>query len=183
MFRRILVALDDSSAARRGLRAAMALAVDQRAILLAVCVVDDRALLPALDATYVPATLLQSWRDAAQVRARKTLARAEAFARTCGIPCKPVLVETSGSAIADAILEQAQRLRADVIVMGTHGRRGLRRLLMGSDAEAVLREAQVPVLLVRGAYPAVRSHRAPKRLSASGRPVKRRAARARTAPR
>jgi len=48
------------------------------------------------------------------------------------------------------ILEQAKGWHADVIVMGTHGRRGIFRLAMGSDAEQVVRGATVPVLLVRG---------------------------------
>jgi hypothetical protein len=48
------------------------------------------------------------------------------------------------------ILEQAKQWQADVIVMGTHGRRGIFRLAMGSDAEQVVRGAAIPVLLVRG---------------------------------
>lgn len=48
-----------------------------------------------------------------------------------------------------AIIEQARKLSADLIVMGTHGRRGLRRLTLGSDAEMVLRSSPVPVLMVR----------------------------------
>jgi hypothetical protein len=62
-----------------------------------------------------------------------------------------VLVEARAATVAHVIVQQAQKLKADVIVMGTHGRRGLRRALMGSDAEAVVREAGVPVVLVRGA--------------------------------
>jgi nucleotide-binding universal stress UspA family protein len=49
-----------------------------------------------------------------------------------------------------AIAEAARESEADLIVMGTHGRRGIRRLLMGSDAELVLRTSAVPVLFVRG---------------------------------
>ena len=60
-----------------------------------------------------------------------------------------MLVESRGHSVADTILEQARKTKADVIVLGTHGRRGLSRILMGSDAEAVVREARVPVLLVR----------------------------------
>jgi nucleotide-binding universal stress UspA family protein len=48
------------------------------------------------------------------------------------------------------IVEQAEQWPADLLVMGTHGRRGLRRLALGSDAEMVVRGARVPVLLVRG---------------------------------
>jgi nucleotide-binding universal stress UspA family protein len=51
--------------------------------------------------------------------------------------------------VADAILEQVRLSDCKLIVMGTHGRRGMRRLAMGSDAELVLRASPVPVLLVR----------------------------------
>jgi nucleotide-binding universal stress UspA family protein len=51
--------------------------------------------------------------------------------------------------VADAILKSAKKLRADLIVIGTHGRRGGARLIMGSDAENVVRQSNVPVLLIR----------------------------------
>jgi nucleotide-binding universal stress UspA family protein len=60
-----------------------------------------------------------------------------------------VLLETLGHRVAELIIKQAKKWRADVIVLGTHGRRGLARVLMGSDAEIVVRESPVPVLLVR----------------------------------
>jgi nucleotide-binding universal stress UspA family protein len=59
--------------------------------------------------------------------------------------------ETVGGAAADAIVREAKKQRADLIVLGTHGRRGMRRMVMGSDAEEVVRTARVPVLLVKGA--------------------------------
>ena len=52
--------------------------------------------------------------------------------------------------VADQVMEEAAAWRADLIVIGTHGRRGVRRLILGSDAEQVLRSAHIPVLLVRG---------------------------------
>jgi nucleotide-binding universal stress UspA family protein len=51
--------------------------------------------------------------------------------------------------VCDMILEEARQSGAELIVMGTHGRRGLSRVALGSDAELVLRESSVPVLLVR----------------------------------
>jgi nucleotide-binding universal stress UspA family protein len=59
------------------------------------------------------------------------------------------LVETIGGRTADFIVDQAKQWPADLIVTGTHGRRGLPRLALGSDAEFVLRTAPVPVLFVR----------------------------------
>jgi nucleotide-binding universal stress UspA family protein len=65
------------------------------------------------------------------------------------VQARTVLVETLAGPAADAIVAEAKKWKADLIVMGTHGRRGVRRLVMGSDAEQVLRETPVPVLLVR----------------------------------
>jgi nucleotide-binding universal stress UspA family protein len=62
-----------------------------------------------------------------------------------------VLDDTLGGRISDRVLAQAQQWPAQLIVIGTHGRRGVGRLLLGSDAEQVLRQAPVPVLLVRAA--------------------------------
>jgi K+-sensing histidine kinase KdpD len=79
---------------------------------------------------------------------------------------KAVLAESRGGTIADAILSQARKAKADLIVIGTHGRRGLSRVLMGSDAEAVVRESRVPVLLVRSPQRAPRK-RAPAKKAAT----------------
>jgi nucleotide-binding universal stress UspA family protein len=68
-----------------------------------------------------------------------------------GLSINPILVDSHGHSVAHHILRQCRKLKADVIVMGTHGHRGLRRLVMGSDAENVVREADVPVVLVRSA--------------------------------
>ena len=61
------------------------------------------------------------------------------------------LIESIGGVACDIAVEQAKEWGADLIVMGTHGRRGFRRFVMGSDAEGVLRSATAPVLLVRSA--------------------------------
>lgn len=65
-----------------------------------------------------------------------------------GVKAEPALAEGRGRLVSDVILDDAKKWRADLIVMGTHGHRGFKRLLLGSDAERVLRDAPVPVLLV-----------------------------------
>ena len=60
-----------------------------------------------------------------------------------------LMPEIIGGTAAVEITRQARRARADLIVIGTHGRRGLKRLALGSDAEQVVRNSPVPVLLVR----------------------------------
>ena len=80
---------------------------------------------------------------------KKILAQAEQEAASAGVQCKTMLVETLGLPVAEVILGQVKATSADLIVLGTHGRRGLKRIVMGSVAEGVLRESTVPVLLVR----------------------------------
>ena len=150
MFQQVLVAVDGSPTGNRGLKAAIGLAADQKASLAIVHVVDDMASVSYVgDMGYVPADYVDRLLDDLRRNGRKLLGKAEALARASGVDAKTVLAETRGGSIADAIVGQARKLRADVIVLGTHGRRGLTRVLMGSDAEAVLRESRVPVLLVR----------------------------------
>ena len=81
---------------------------------------------------------------------KAVLGKAERVVREHALEPESVLLESSGGGAADLIVEQAKQWKADLIVMGTHGRRGLRRLALGSDAELVVRSSPVPVLLLRG---------------------------------
>jgi nucleotide-binding universal stress UspA family protein len=98
---------------------------------------------------YVPAAyydqIFQSLREAGL----KVLDQAAAAVRRADLSCEQKLVEIAGARVADEIVNQAKQWSADLIVMGTHGRRGLKRLALGSDAELVLRSSSTPVLLVR----------------------------------
>jgi len=154
MFKRILVAVDDSAPARRALEAAAQLAADQRAELLIVHVVDE---LSYLRAQYKSTTApyVRAYAGALRAGGRRILEDAKAVARSRRIACETVLAPSKGASVARTILAQARALRADVIVLGTHGRRGVERLLLGSDAEAVLRESPIPVLTVRAQEPVV----------------------------
>jgi nucleotide-binding universal stress UspA family protein len=69
--------------------------------------------------------------------------------RGAGVDADSRLVESLGAEAGECIIEQANSWPADLIVCGTHGRRGIRRIVMGSDAEYVLRHSPVPVLMVR----------------------------------
>jgi len=150
MFKRILVAIDGSPTSNRGLKVALALAKEQNASLYVVHVVDDMAISLGLDGgIYVPADYVEGLVERLRGGGRKVLAAAQKVAQKDGQTIKPVLAETLGESVAHAILAEVKKSRADLIVLGTHGRRGLSRLVMGSDAEAVLRETGVPVLLVR----------------------------------
>jgi nucleotide-binding universal stress UspA family protein len=151
MFKQVLVAVDGSLTGNRGLRTAIGLASDQKAPLAIVHVIDDMTSVSYVgDIGYVPGAFIDKVLDDLRANGRKILDKAVALASDAGVEARPLLVEAKGGSIADAILAQARKVRADVIVLGTHGRRGLRRVVMGSDAEAIVRDARVPVLLVRG---------------------------------
>lgn len=151
MFRRILVPIDGSPPSKRGLEEAIALAKDQAARLCLLHVVDEMLMMPAFDGSmYVPVDYRDDFIKAMREGGKKLLAEAEATVRRRHVKADAVLLETLGRRVADLVVKQAKKWRADVIVLGTHGRRGLSRVLMGSDAEMVVRESPVPVLLVRG---------------------------------
>lgn len=150
MFDRILVAIDGSATSQRGLEAAIGLASSQNGTLTIVHVVNDMSAVAQVgDSSYVPAAYVDDMLDEMRKTGSEVLAKASALARDGGVEPVERLVESKGGTIADAILAEAKKSRADVIVLGTHGRRGLQRMVMGSDAESVLRESRVPVMLVR----------------------------------
>lgn len=168
MFNHVLVAVDGSPTGNRGLKAAIGLASNQAAALTIMHVVDDMKSVSYIgDMGYVPAMYIDTLLEDLRVNGGKILAKAEAAARESGVAPKKLLVETKGGSVADAILAQARKVRADVIVLGTHGRRGLRRVVLGSDAEAVLRESRVPVMLVRTLARSASPARAEARKSAA----------------
>ena len=150
MFRRILVPIDGSPTSNRGLEQAIALSSDPSARLCLLHVVDELVVTQGFDGTaYIPENYIERFMEALRKDGGKLLARAEARAKKSNVKVETVLLETLGHRVSELIIKQAKKWRADVIVLGTHGRRGLSRLLMGSDAEMVVREAPVPVLLVR----------------------------------
>jgi nucleotide-binding universal stress UspA family protein len=145
MYAKILVPIDGSATAKRGLDEAIKIAKDQGSQMRLVHVVNEFI----LDQTYAPGIYFNSVIETLREAGKSILAEALASARQQGVVCDDVLVETIGGIAANLILEQASLWPADLIVMGTHGRRGVARLTLGSDAEHVIRAATVPVMLVR----------------------------------
>lgn len=145
MYRRILVPVDGSTTAARGLREAIRLAKDQRARIRLVHVVDETMILGTAELGVDIRPLLA--RIARTGRA--VLDRARRSVEKSGIRVETAIYESARAGAADAILRDARRWGADIIVVGTHGRRGVRRLVLGSDAEQIVRLSPVPVLLVR----------------------------------
>lgn len=167
MFKCIMVTLDGGATANAGLKLALDLARDQHARLVGLHVIDDRAILSNLDEGHLPAKYLDRMYAGLRQQGEDVLAKAKKTARAAGVDMTPLVAEASGRTVAHAILAQAKKAKADVIVMGTHGRRGLSRIVMGSDAEAVLHETQVPVLLVRGGATSATRSRPRKRAPAA----------------
>jgi len=147
MFKRILVPIDGSGPSRAGLERAIAFAKNQNARLRLLHVVDENGVVQSMEPTMNIGELL----DSLVAEGRKILAAAAATAKKHGVKADTVLYEVLIGRVADRIVREAAKWHADVIVMGTHGRRGIGRLVMGSDAENVLRQSPVPVLLVRSA--------------------------------
>jgi nucleotide-binding universal stress UspA family protein len=147
MYERILVPIDGGATSQRGLEEAIALAKRLGSTLHLLNVVDARLLIAEVSAFAPPGQLLDDWRAAGE----KLLADAVVLARSRGITADSALLCDPGLRVCDLILKEAASAGVGLIVMGTHGRRGLSRLTLGSDAELVLRESPVPVLLVRAA--------------------------------
>ena len=144
-YKRILVPVDGSRTSTAGLREALRLAKNQHARLRLLHVVDEMIIFNTPEGSINLAPLLK----ALDRYGKRLLRKAEKLAFSRGIKAESELWENAGARIADVITGRAKRWRADLIVMGTHGRRGVNRMLLGSDAELVVRNAAAPVLLVR----------------------------------
>jgi nucleotide-binding universal stress UspA family protein len=146
-YSRILGAVDGSAASSKGLREAIRLARVERARLFIVHVVDEFQAFTAMDGMAAASAVdLVPW---LREEGKRVLARAVGVALKQKVKATGILREMIGGPAAGPIVREARKARADLIVLGTHGRRGVRRLVLGSDAEQVVRTASVPVLLVR----------------------------------
>ncbi|QRR10164.1 universal stress protein [Burkholderia sp. MS455] len=146
MYERIFAALDDSRGARLALDEAITLARASGGLVVAVCVVSDTPQPTNIDSGYVDRI------DPGGVgadRAATAVADAETAFRLCGVRGTAQTIDACGENVASVLARAAADCDADLIVMGTHGRRGVRRALLGSVAESLLRTADRPVLLVR----------------------------------
>jgi nucleotide-binding universal stress UspA family protein len=145
MYQRILVPVDGSPTSSRGLAEAVKLAVDQRARLLLLHVMSEAYINAVLLGGLYNGDLLERLHTEGQT----ILDEARAKALAAGLEAETQFLEHASTQVGEGIVAEAVRWRADLIVMGTHGRRGVSRAIMGSDAEYVLRHTPVPVLLLR----------------------------------
>jgi nucleotide-binding universal stress UspA family protein len=144
MYQRIMVAVDGSETSQRGLAEAIKLAKDQKATLAIVHVID-------IVIARSGGQFLSGYTEATRAFARNAIEQAQKTAQAAGL--EPELrtpeVVTAGYHVADTVAEEARTWRADLLVVGTHGRRGVSKLLLGSVAEGIVRLAPCPLLLIR----------------------------------
>ena len=144
MFKHILVALDGSDCSHKALDIAVKLAKEQGA-LCTICTVVD-IVSAATSMTFATGDIVNEWIATLNQEARRV--ESEAIAKYSG---SSVTIETQvlEGYPSSALLDVAKEKSVNLIVMGSHGRSGLKRLWLGSVAESVVREATIPVLIVR----------------------------------
>jgi nucleotide-binding universal stress UspA family protein len=145
IYKRILVAVDGSATAKAGLEEAIRLAKDQGATLGLLHVVDEMSVFQWPDGAMSAGVTIEILKKGGE----EIMEKIAASTRKKGLEPDTKVIESIGTRVADVVVAHAKRWKADLIVMGTHGRRGINRMFMGSDAELTVRNSPVPVLLVR----------------------------------
>lgn len=146
MYKHILVAVDGSPISKRALKEAIKLAQTLQAELRIVHVIDEFAFSWDTEFAQMEATLVYIHEAGKRILEAATK---EARDMNIKVESKLLEIETPDMRVGELIAQEAANVNADLIVLGTHGRRGFSRLLLGSVAETVVRVAIPPVLLVR----------------------------------
>ena len=148
MYKKILVAMDGSETAYLALDEAIKIAKELGAVIRVIGVVDELGLIPSTEfGAY--GDLAESIRDS--LRKDLDLASSRAIAAGVDVDTRLLRTDIDAARIPEAIENAAKEWPADIIVIGTHGRRGFNHLLLGSVAEALIRLSTKPVLLIRSA--------------------------------
>jgi len=147
MFKRIIVAIDGSRTSRHAFDTALDLAVTHQAVVQPYYVVESGPMymdVPGYDPSVLQKGLTEQGATVAREAAEAMKAR--------GVAGDIVTVEaTVSDDVASLIIGAARAFNADLLVMGTHGRKGFKRMILGSVAERCLRQASLPVLLIPSA--------------------------------
>lgn len=150
MYQRILVPVDGSATSMLGLDEAVKLAKLTGGRVRLIHVVNE---MPFVFEAEGYSDMSADLRRILKADGQRILDEARKRVEANGLPVDEELVEGLESRIGECVSEQIKAWHADVVVLGTHGRRGARRMFLGSDAELIVRTATVPVLLVRGDPP------------------------------
>jgi nucleotide-binding universal stress UspA family protein len=146
MFKNILIPTDGSELSQRAVNFGIELAKLHQGRITGIHVIPDYHLLIAYEGAFDPVTE-ERIEEEAKTRAENYLTFVRGSAGTAGVPCE-TLCETSDHPY-DAILKAAEARKCDLIVMTSHGRKGLAAVLLGSETRKVLTHAKIPVLIVR----------------------------------
>ena len=147
MFKRILVATDGSTLSKKAVTSAIALAVRHDADLVALTVV------PRYPKSYFDGAMSYSPEDIGRIekqwseKARTMLDTVKARAEQSGVRIKTATANSD--LVAESIVAAAKKHKSDLIVMASHGRKGIKRLLLGSETQHVLTHSALPVLVLR----------------------------------
>ncbi|MFM8866259.1 MAG: universal stress protein [Limnohabitans sp.] len=141
-FQKILVPVDGSSTSAKALDYALQLARDNHSQVRAMHAIDELGYLSGYEYS---GQLV----DAARKSASEVLHKAVLAAQAAGVALDTHLIDQPGQRLGQTVADEAARWGADLVVTGTHGRRGVGRMLLGSGAEQIVRMAPVAVLTVR----------------------------------
>ena len=147
MYQRILVATDGSTLSKKAVTSAIELAATCGAVLIALKVV------PRYPQAYFEGSIPLPVEDIARVEkqwmesAQSLLAAVEKSSKAKGVSSQAVTVKSD--VVSDAIIAAAKKHKAELIVMASHGRKGIKRLLLGSETLQVLTHSHIPVLVLR----------------------------------
>ena len=147
MYQRILVPVDGSPTSLKGLGEALRLAQMSGGQVRLLHLVDTLSLALTLGAY---GAFTGDIAEDMRKEGKKILQSCHQQALDAGVAVDEVMEEGTRGRLAELVQEQVKSWPADVVVLGTHGRRGVGRMVLGSDAEQVVRSCPVPVLLVRG---------------------------------
>ncbi len=146
MYQNILVPVDGSATSMRGLDQAIAMARLTNGRIRLMHIVDELSFALATDAY---ASYVGDWLSVLRANGARLLQECLQKVEAADISVDTVLRDNLDGSVHELVTKEAATWPADLIVLGTHGRRGAKRLFLGSSAENILRTAPVPVLLVR----------------------------------
>ena len=147
MYKRILVATDGSKLSTKAVNSAIDLAASLGAELVALKVI------PRYPQSYFEGSIPLSADDVARVEqrwvddGRQVVEDVKAMGEARGVKVKAILAKSD--VVSDALIAAAKKHKADIIVMASHGRKGVKRLLLGSETQQVLTHSEIPVLVLR----------------------------------
>ena len=152
MYKRIMVAVDESFMTDQVLHAAIELPQVTGAK-LAICHAIDETILAQREVAMMLPNSVGKTEARMRLGAEGFLDKLLQTVRSAGVEAEIKLVESEQKHVSDMLIDAAGEWQADLLVVGTHGRRGIERFFVGSVAERLVRKGQTSLLLVRGEEP------------------------------